>query len=397
MNKPILLIIKYWLRKRNIIIEDQSIESFFSNGLSFPILISKLLNFGAIPNINPNPVSKNDCENNNQCAFDFLLKYNEKIKNQNPEFKTLENRIQLLNLIFTTLIFNESSNTVIAKLNLILEQFNVSITNEKDLFNIENISLLLNKFTDGSFPKTHFFDEILYYCSLTEIPLVIDETSLETKNLSIFLIQFQIFFDFFTDCDHEKLIIIKEQLDQKKSIYKAEQEVMQIPRHLKDEHSNEEENNDGAFGFWYHSPGIFSYFNGILVLKSLRPSIYDVKLGCTQLREQNLLFKIFKYDEQQYHWCFCQQSFDKLFGAQDQNPMIQLILIMNSNLVNMFNFLLLFKQDINEFYLGEDISVFSFRQQCFTGINDMKYFLFVHVPKTKIIDQFYIKFTPFYI
>ena len=52
---PILRVVHYLFKKKNIINTDESISSFFENGIAFPQFVALIFNIEAIPKINPNP------------------------------------------------------------------------------------------------------------------------------------------------------------------------------------------------------------------------------------------------------------------------------------------------------------------------------------------------------
>lgn len=409
MQEQILFIIKYLLEKKQITNNDMSLDSFFDNGISFPTFIARVFNYPKIPGIIEKPSSKSQCEQNNEKAFHFLLENSEKIKILNPSFQKAEDRIQLLKLIITIECFPENSTIIMKKMNMFLGQFNFNISNEGDLYNFTNISLLLNSFTNGVFPKTSSFFEISHICKKCQIPFFVDEYSIEKGNFPIFLVQIQILFDFFSECSHEKLDLIKEQIqkDQFENEIEEEEEendsdeeifknglmkldsLMKFDK-LKDIREMIEEQKE-MYQTWNNYKNKFGHFflNGILgfqlnfKIKLEFNSCYDLPTPKLNIKDDSDICQLFKYDESKRRWIFNITVYEKFFSVEKKNPEISLVLLVDSDYIDIGNLFYSLGKDICGYDLGEDISVFAFRRLP-KDIQDQKIFLFVHVPKSKI-------------
>lgn len=102
---------------------------------------------------------------------------------------------------------------------------------------------------------------------------------------------------------------------------------------------------------------------------------------------QNNLYQIFKYDEERLCWSFCKNEFDKLFGRSNEDPQIPLVLIIDSDLRDVSDWLSNYKEVIFKRNLGEDISVFAFQQEVPEETKEKKFFLFVYIPTGKAGDK----------
>lgn len=198
---PILLIIKYLFKKKNVDNNDESISSFFSNGVSFPNFISLILNVDSIPGCKKNPTSLFQKKINNTSALQFLFQNYPKIKAFNPQCENEKDQIYLLQLILTKQCFTNDLSIILKKSNLISEKFGFHISGKKDLISLKYLSTLLNIVTNGDFPLSENLAEIVqnHKNKNLKIPLFINESSLSSENSFIFLIQIQVIFDEFSD------------------------------------------------------------------------------------------------------------------------------------------------------------------------------------------------------
>ena len=71
-------IIKYLFNKKNIDNKDESINSFFDNGQSFPQFISLIFDVDTIQGVKKNPSSLFQKKINNTSALQFLFQRNQK-------------------------------------------------------------------------------------------------------------------------------------------------------------------------------------------------------------------------------------------------------------------------------------------------------------------------------
>ncbi|KAK8870913.1 hypothetical protein M9Y10_008826 [Tritrichomonas musculus] len=203
---PLLLIIKYLFEKKNITNDDESIDSFFANGISFPKFIQLIFNVDSIPGVRKNPKMVFHKKINNDTALQYLFYRNEKIKKINPSYETEKNQINLLQLILTLQCFPANIEEIIDRSNKILEKSGVHITKKNELINLKILTSLLNIFTKGSFPISDNYNEIITNFQKSQIPQVFNEKSLDVQNSYIFIIQIQIILDFFSEIQNQSLL-----------------------------------------------------------------------------------------------------------------------------------------------------------------------------------------------
>lgn len=224
MEDSILLIIKYLLKKKNTINDDTSIDSFFSNGVSFPLFMAKIFDFPSFPGIVEKPESEEQCQFNNNKALQFLIENNKQIKLLNPKFETKEDRNELLKQILIHQCFPDTPIKIKSKLDLTFESTHFQIKKINDMLNFKTMSLILHIFTKESFPITDSLEEISQNCKKCNIPFVVNESSLEKQNAFVFLIQIQIFYDFFSSCSPKMIDSIQSKLNRKNEEFQSESE-----------------------------------------------------------------------------------------------------------------------------------------------------------------------------
>lgn len=383
MQDSFLEIIKYILKKKNISNNDQSIDSFFSNGISFPIFVSKILDDALIPDINKNPTSKLQCDDNNNKALLYLFENNEIIKQQNPSLKTEDDRFQLLKLIFTEQCFLLNSDDIITKLNENFKLLQIQLKNEDDLFQFQTLSLLLHILTKQFFPKTKSFKKISQICKKSQIPLFIKENSIEKENSFIFLIQIQIFYDYFSNCSQKKLEHIQEQIQKILNIYKNKSK---NSVNFVETNSCSNMAEKWFVSDWNYEIPKYTYQNGILCINDEHRSKYHLKRVMQNADgNKNNFKKIFKFDENKMRWIFCESEYVKLFGQSNQNPQIKLVTFLNTDFQSALEISFHFKNDIFTYDFGNEISIFGFKSENYD--NDSIFFLFLYVPESKINNE----------
>lgn len=199
--EPILQIIKYLFKKKNIDNNDDSIASFFSNGQSFPDFIALIFDIEVIPGVKKNPTSLFQRKINNTSALQFLFQKNQKIKMINPCCENEKDQKDLLRLILTMQCYTSTASVILDKSNTIVEKFGIQILKKDDLITLKFLSLLLNILTEGIFPLSENLPDIIDNCIKYNIncPIFINEDSLKAQNSFIFLIQIQIIFEVFSE------------------------------------------------------------------------------------------------------------------------------------------------------------------------------------------------------
>lgn len=201
--KPIFRIISYFFKKRNISFTDQNIHSFFENGVSFPKFVALSLNVDEIPQIIGNPEMSNQKEHNNKIALQFLFQKCPEIAKKSPSFITDQNKANLLELILTNICFNIDLSEILNKCNKILQPAGITLNNIDELMNkkiLITLLCLLSSNESNYESETNDFDQLIFnYFQFAEVPLVIDESTLNTKNRNIFLIQILIIFDIYSE------------------------------------------------------------------------------------------------------------------------------------------------------------------------------------------------------
>lgn len=202
---PYLLIIKYLFKRQGIENNDDSIDSFFENGLSFPQFISLIFNVDEIPKINKNPKTLFHKKMNNDLALQFLCQKNPNIGKFNPTYNNERDRTNLLLMIFTKQCFDLNATEIISKCNLIVESLNIKFEKKSDVVSLNCLLSLLNVLTNGkvsyeaNIDTNKNFDEIVNQSFLlAEAPLVINKSCLDIQNHNLFLIQIEILFEFFS-------------------------------------------------------------------------------------------------------------------------------------------------------------------------------------------------------
>lgn len=200
----ILRIIKYLFKEKSIVNDDESIESFFENGISFPSFISMIFGADEIPGIIKAPKTIFHKKINNDKAIQFLFQNNEYIRKVNPSYETYKDKINLLSMILTKQCFIINEQKIIQKCNLIVKPLGKFFSNQKDFVKISNLFTLLNVLTDGTIQTVSDdqddIDSLLKNCfEKVDVPLVVDSNSVNIHNCYQFFIQIEIIFRSFSE------------------------------------------------------------------------------------------------------------------------------------------------------------------------------------------------------
>ena len=188
---PIFSILKYYLSKKGISNDDESIDSFFENGLSFPNFISIIFNIDTIPKINSNPRNLFHKKINNDIAFNFLCQKIDFFRISNTSYDTTHARTNLIVLILTKLCFTMSTKEIIKTSNIILQKNEYEVKNISDLMNTSFFILILNALSDHKIELINDKDLNIMKKNfeVAKVPLFINLNSIRTENQDILLIQ----------------------------------------------------------------------------------------------------------------------------------------------------------------------------------------------------------------
>lgn len=201
MDNPFLSVLKYLLKKGGIENDDESIEAFFENGLSFPQFIAMIFQVDEIPQIMKTAHSKYFKKVNNDLALQFLFGKNQTIKDLKPNFQTESDKTNLISLILTHQIYKMNSEKIIIRCNEIL---NIQNKNLKDIMNPAFLLSLLNALTGNSNAgnnntENDIFPTLINSFFKAGVPLIVNKDSFDIENPSIFLIQIQLIFEIFPE------------------------------------------------------------------------------------------------------------------------------------------------------------------------------------------------------
>lgn len=204
---PILKIIKYYLSQNNILNNDDSIDSFFDNGVSFPQFISTIYN-ESIPKIIKVPKTLSNKNSNNELALQFIFQKNDYFQKINLKYDSYEDKVNLLELIITQLCFTTDYKEIIKKCNSILQPLGIKYAGKKDLLKFSNLLTLLNAFTNEdlkiiSDDQINIIDILKESFKKANVPFVLDENSLSIQKQYQFYIQIDIIFNNYKNKDQK--------------------------------------------------------------------------------------------------------------------------------------------------------------------------------------------------
>lgn len=214
---PLLKIIDYLFRKRKNSIGNETLNSFFDNGISFPQFVAIAFDVDDIPEINKYPETLQHKKLNNDIALQFVFHHNEDIAKSNPNYNSDEDKTNLLALILTKQCFKINVQDIIDKCNLIVNKRDINFNSQKELISERCILALLDALTHRTLQydsEGKTFDELMITVfEKAKVPLVIDKTSLEDKNNFTFLIQIMIILDFFSQKNETEKSDAKNETD----------------------------------------------------------------------------------------------------------------------------------------------------------------------------------------
>lgn len=200
---PLLRIVNYLLKNKNIVCNEEELDNFFDNGVSFPQFIASIFDLEQIPNINQNPKNEEQRSLNNSIALEFLIHENQEIAQLSPNFYTSNDKSKLISLILTKQCFKINIDKIISKCNMIVQPIGLHYSNIYDIIKLKTILSLLHILTDKKVQndyETNDFDSLMpQIFEKANVPLVIDKSSLKPPNQFLFLIQILIIFDIFSD------------------------------------------------------------------------------------------------------------------------------------------------------------------------------------------------------
>lgn len=199
----LIKIIKYLFKKKGIIDDAESIDSFFDNGYSFPKFIENLYHIEQIPGRKQKPHSQYFQKINNELALKFICEKDPYIKTLIPNCEG-ENRINLIRLILLRNYFTESASTILHQLNIILKTRSIQCQSIDDTMKPMILLTLLSILTDDAIKidnetNNNNLNKIEKSFQKANVPLIINENSFDVQNQEIYLIQIQIIFDIFAE------------------------------------------------------------------------------------------------------------------------------------------------------------------------------------------------------
>ena len=119
---PILRIIHYLFKKKNIVNKDETFNSFFDNGVAFPQFVAIAFNIDEIPHINKSAKLGIFHKNmNNSTALRYLYDHNPTIAKISPNYTTEKDKAGLLSLILTKQCYSLNLPLIISKCNKIVK------------------------------------------------------------------------------------------------------------------------------------------------------------------------------------------------------------------------------------------------------------------------------------
>lgn len=154
------------------------------------------------------------------------------------------------------------------------------------------------------------------------------------------------------------------------------------------ENIKEEQSNEAAI-LWNQNYKQFCYLyiNGIFVKTKSMENIKQERIFFSyqdkHKRKINNIAQIFKFDENNIFWKFCEQSFKQLFSKLNLDSLIPLIFFCDSDITETLKACSIIKKDILEYDFGNEISVFAFGQEYPNTRNLTPYFLFLYIPEKK--------------
>lgn len=200
---PYLLVIKYIFEKNKKENVDDTLEQFFSNGLSFPQFISILYEIDQIPGV---VESKNKFQiaNNNMKALSFLGQKNPFFSSYSINFNDPKNQQSLIQLILNKVYFKINRPNFLKKVNDFLHPFDLKISNFSEFIQGNGFMKILNVVSNGTIPseiKVNNNDELInslkqHFNSLN-IAIIIDKSSLMPTNQDFLMYQALIIMDQF--------------------------------------------------------------------------------------------------------------------------------------------------------------------------------------------------------
>lgn len=201
---PILSIIKYIFHQYEKENHDDTLNSFFDNGISFPTFISLIFENDGISGVIEHPENIHDKESNNNIALKFLYQNSKIFENEKYNLNTEENRKKLILDIITKQYFKISQELIIEKSNLIIQPTKSKTLNIIDIIKPHFLLSLLFVLTDGNTenPNSIKSNENIYSClqasfEKAKIPYFLNQCSFDISNEDLFLIQIQIVFNVF--------------------------------------------------------------------------------------------------------------------------------------------------------------------------------------------------------
>ena len=147
---PLLRIVNYLLKNKNIVCNEEELDNFFDNGVSFPQFIASIFDLEQIPNINQNPKNEEQRSLNNSIALEFLIHENQEIAQLSPNFYTSNDKSKLISLILTKQCFKINIDKIINfdKLQKLYRTIQIEKGIWRSLVNPSSITSILETWND---------------------------------------------------------------------------------------------------------------------------------------------------------------------------------------------------------------------------------------------------------
>lgn len=297
---PLLRVIKFIFDKFNKKFEDETVDSFFDNGISFPRFVALIFNLKSIKNIgniNESPSTSDQIQDNNIAALEFLHERNRKVVLPDPIF---ENKNELLRLILnmsfeTTNCVQINEDKIIEYANILLSS-SLMITKLEELTKLPILSSFLYALTDNTESSiTEDPKKIIKYLDKYKIPRCNDEITLDPDYKyfkEFFLIQVEIIFEHYQkrikEIEKQKVLcfnrsnqIIDEMRDEKDRIDEIKDDEIENDEISDDDYDDDPTRKDD------------NVLNDILNSKLLKQEMEEEEEEEDNTDSQNYLYKSF--------------------------------------------------------------------------------------------------------
>lgn len=204
-----LRVVHYLLVNKRKIEVEQTLNSFFENGINFPQFIALAFDIESIPDIIPDPITSFHKNSNNNLALRYLFNNNLEIAKISPNYSIDKDKSNLLYLVLIKQVYKIDLNNIFCKCNQLVQPFGVEFKTKNDILDIKCLLYLLSILTDNKIQidnEIKDIDQILIQIfEIAKAPLVIDKSCFKMPNQYLLLIQIEIIFDYFSEKVHHIL------------------------------------------------------------------------------------------------------------------------------------------------------------------------------------------------